>query len=63
MEQEERNKMQKLAGVQKEPAKLTHYKIYNGQKICKYSDGSIRVDGVEFPTERAAARYIDYIGK
>lgn len=59
----DKDKMQKLAGIQKEPAKPTHYYDYHGQRIFKYSDGTIRVHNETFPTTQAAMSYIDHISR
>lgn len=63
MESQEKDKMQKLAGIQKEPAKPTHYVDYNGQRIFKYSDGTFRVHDMEFKSAEDAARYINHISR
>ena len=63
MESTERNKLQKLAGIENEPAKPTHYLDYNGQRILKYSDGTFRVHDEEFKSTEDAARYIDHISR
>lgn len=63
MESQEKDKMQKLAGIQKEPAKPTHYLDYNGQRIYKYDDDTIRVHDEIFHDLKDAARYIDHISR
>ena len=60
---EDKDKMQKLAGIQKEPAKPTHKAMYNGEVIYKYANGIIKVHGVEFRTTNDAKRYIDHISR
>lgn len=63
MESIERNKLQKLAGIENEPAKPTHYLDYKGQRILKYSDGTFRVHDMEFKSTEDAARYINHISR
>jgi hypothetical protein len=59
----DKDKMQKIAGIQKEPAKLTHRAMYNGEVINKYADGTIRVHGMEFKSTNDAKSYIDHISR
>lgn len=59
----DKDKMQKIAGIQKEPAKLTHRAMYNGEVINKYADGTIKVHDMEFRNANDAKRYIDHISR
>jgi hypothetical protein len=63
MESQDKDKMQKLAGIQKEPAKPTHRVMYNGEVIYKYADGTIKVHDMEFKNTNDAKSYIDYISR
>jgi hypothetical protein len=60
---EDKDKMQKLAGIQKEPAKPTHKMRYNGEIIYKYSDGTFKVHDMEFKSTNGAKSYIDHISR
>lgn len=55
--------MQKLAGIQQEPAKPTHKMRYNGEVIYKYSNGTIKVHNMEFKSTNDAKSYIDHISR
>jgi len=63
MESQEKDKMQKIAGIQSEPAKPTHRAMYNGEVIYKYADGTIKVHGMEFRSTSDAKSYIDHISR
>ena len=60
---EDKDKMQKLAGIEKEPAKPTHKMRHNGEVIYKYPNGTIKVHGMEFKTTNDAKSYIDHISR
>lgn len=55
--------MQKIAGIQKMPAKPTHKAIYNGVMIYKYANGAIKVHDMEFKSIVNAKSYIDHISR
>jgi len=60
---EDKDKMQKLAGIEKEPAKPTHKMRYNGEVIYKYPNGTIKVHDMEFKSTNDAKSYIDHISR
>ena len=63
MESQERDKMQKIAGIQQEPVKPTHKAIYNGEVIYKYANGAIKVHDMDFRSVNDAKSYIDHISR
>ncbi len=63
MESQEKDKMQKLAGIKTEPAKPTHKAMYNGEVIYKYANGAIKVHGMDFKSVDSAKSYIDHISR
>lgn len=63
MESQERDKMQKIAGIQHEPVKPTHKAMYNGEVIYKYANGAIKVHGMDFRSVNDAKSYIDHISR
>jgi len=60
---EDKDRMQKLAGIQQEPAKPTHKMRYNGEVIYRYSNGIIKVHDMEFKSTNDAKSYIDHISR
>jgi hypothetical protein len=63
MESQEKDKMQKLAGIKTKPAKPTHKAMYNGEVIYKYANGAIKVHGMDFKSVDSAKSYIDHISR
>jgi hypothetical protein len=63
MESQEKDKMQKLAGIEQVPAKPTHKAKYNGEVIYKYANGAIKVHGMDFRSVDSAKSYIDHISR